>query len=176
MLWKNDVGIRTALPDSDYVTQTVTRQIVLVMMLLCYHLWFQIDFACPCTTDRNYIHCYSYMVLPCLIITSIIVWNDKRIARKFRYSCYHSSVKQRRCHVKFCYELFLNVLQAASSGFLWCGFVLVDGDWYLCCGSPQTEEIIPSCCKNESEVGTPEWERKVNEKNQSMVSMLSPAS
>lgn len=176
MTWSSVLSSRAFLPDADYVTQSANRQIILVMLLLCYHLWFQIDFACPCSPDRNYIHCFGYMVLPCLIIISIIVWNDKRIGRIFRYGCYHSSIKRKQCKGKFCFEFFIYLLQAATSGFLWCGSVLVDGDWYVCCGAANTEELITLCCRNESEIGPAEWEEKVKLKNQSMVSKASPTS
>lgn len=167
----NDVIFRFFLPKlPQSFTQTISSQLVLVMVLLCYHLWFQMDFACPCTPERNYIHCYCYLVLPCLIIASIMVWNDKRTGRIFRYSCYHSSLKQRRCHVKFACEVVTSVLQAASSGFLWCGSVFIYGDWYLCCGSHRTEGLIPLCCKDNSGIEEAEREEKLKRKSQSLVS------
>lgn len=175
MSWSSYFYVYGYLPSADYVTQSVSRQIILVMLLLCYHLWFQIDFACPCSPDRNYIHCFGYMVLPCLIIITIIVWNDKRIGRIFRYGCYHSSLKRKQCKGKFCFEFFIYLLQAATSGFLWCGSVLVDGDWYVCCGAASTEELKTLSCMTESEFGLVEKARKVNLKNKSMVSKASPA-
>lgn len=157
------------LPNADYVSQNVSRQIILVMVILCYHLWFQIDFACPCSKERNFIHCYGYMVLPCVIITSIILWNDKRIGRIFRYSCYHASSKKKQCRGQFCFEFIMYILQATTSGFLWCGSVLIDGDWYVCCGSVFTEEFKILPCMTDSEMALTEKARKITLKNRSMV-------
>ncbi|XP_076588629.1 uncharacterized protein LOC143321843 [Chaetodon auriga] len=170
MSWSSSFGIRAAIPSADYVAQSASRQIWLLILFWCYHLWFQTDFACPCNSNRNFIHCYGYMMLPSLIIISLILWNDKRIGRIFRYACYHSSIKKGRCcsRGRFCFEFFIYLLQAASSGFLWCGSVLVDGDWYVCCGTGNSELMALSCMK-ESEIGPAEKATKVNLKNQSMV-------
>lgn len=170
---RNHLRIRSPLPDK--VSQTAARQLVLVMVLLCYHLWFQVDFACPCSPQRDHTHCYSYMVLPCLFVTAVLVCVDGRTGRIFRYGCYHSSLQQRRCHVKSACEVLTGILQAASSGFLWCASVLVAGNWYLCCASPKREGLIPACWKNVSEVGTADWEEKVRLRNQSLVSETPPA-
>lgn len=168
----NDVIFRFFLPNSKPFAQTISSQLVLVMVLLCYHLWFQIDFACPCTPEKNYLHCYCYLVLPSLIISSVMLWNDRRTARIFRYSCYHSSLKQRRCRLTFACEVVTSVLQAASSGFLWCGSVFIYGDWYLCCGSHNSEGLVPLSCKDNSEIEEAELEEKVRLKSQSLVSRL----
>lgn len=173
MPWDSNLIYRIFLPDPDYFTHSISRQLIIIMMLLCYHLWFQIDFACSCTLDRNYIHCYGYMVLPCLIISSIVVWNDKRIGRIFRFCCFHSSANRKRCKGKFYFEFFRYVLQAGTSGFLWCGSVLIDGDWYLCCGVDNTEEIITFSCMNESVISPASLEEKIHLKNHSMVSKAS---
>lgn len=168
MAWNSDLRIYGYLPSADYVTQSAGRQVILVMVFLCYHLWFQIDFASPCSSNKNLLHCYSYMVLPSLIITSVIMWNDKRIGRIFRFTCYHSSVKRGKlnCTGKFCLEFFVYMLQAASSAFLWCGSVLVDGDWYVCCMSDNSEDFRTLSCMKESEIGPVEKARKVTLKNQ----------
>lgn len=175
MPWSSSILIYGYLPSTQYVTQNASRQIVLVMMLLCYHLWFQIDFACPCTTGSSALHCYCYMVLPSLIIVSIIMWNDQRIGRLFRYFCYHSSAKKQpcSCHGKFGCEFIIYLLQAAASGLLWCGSVLVDGDWYVCCGS--SKEFATLSCLGKSEIGPAEMARKIHLKNRSMVSKARPA-
>lgn len=83
-----------------------------------------------------------YMLLPCLIIASMIMWNDKQLERIFRYFCHYLWATKRGCSFrgKFCCEFILYVLQATVSGFLWCTSVLVDGDCYLCCGS--LEEVM----------------------------------
>ncbi|KAM8750307.1 uncharacterized protein AB9X84_012230 [Acanthopagrus schlegelii] len=109
------------------------------------------------------------MVLPSLIIVSIIMWNDQRIGRLFRYFCYHSSAKKQpcSCHGKFGCEFVIYLLQAAASGLLWCGSVLVDGDWYVCCGS--SEEFTTLSCLGKSEIGPAETARKIHLKNRSMV-------
>lgn len=158
------------LPSAEHLTQRISRQIILGLLLLCYHLWFQIDFLCPCSKERNLFHCYSYMVLPGVILTSVILWNDARIGRIFRYGCYHSSNKGRRCKGTFCFEFFTYVLQAATSGFLWCGSVLVDGDWYVCCGSEDAGDVRLLSCMTDGEVRLAEMNRKITLKNRSMVS------
>lgn len=158
------------LPSTEHLTQRISRQIILGLLLLCYHLWFQIDFVCPCSKERNLIHCYGYMVLPCVMLTSIILWNDARIGRIFRYGCYHSSNKKRQCRGTFCFEFMAYVLQAATSGFLWCGSVLVDGDWYVCCGSEDAGEIRLLSCMTDGEMRLAEMNRKITLKNRSMVS------
>lgn len=166
------MGMNGYLPGAEVVTQSASRQVILVMLLLCYHLWFQIDFACPCTSSRNLVHCYAYMVLPSLIIISLILWNDEQIGRIFRYACYHSQVKKRRCGCRgaFCLKFFLYFLKATSSGFLWCGSVLLDGDWYVCCGTGDSEELMTLSCMKESEITPADQARRAELKNQSMVS------
>ncbi|XP_041795577.1 calcium homeostasis modulator protein 4-like [Chelmon rostratus] len=171
MPWSSTITFFGFLPSAEDVVQSANRQIIVVMLLLCYHLWFQIDFACPCNSNRNFIHCYGYMVLPSLIIISLILWNDKRIGRIFRYACYHSSVRKGRCSYRgrFCFQFFIYLLQATSSGFLWCGSVLVDGDWYVCCGTDSSEELMLLSCMKEGEMGPAERATKVTLKNRSMV-------
>lgn len=178
MAWNSHLRFTGYLPDGEYVTQSAGRQVILLMLFLCYHIFFQFDFACPCTSERNFIHCYGYMVLPSLIITSLIMWHHRRIGRIFRFACYHSSVKRGRfsCRGKFCLQYFLYLLQAATSAFLWCGSVLVDGDWYVCCGAGNSEQLWTLSCMKESEIGPAEKTRKVNLKNQSMVSKACPTS
>lgn len=148
----------------------VSHQVVIVMLLLCYHMWFQIDFICPCASNRNYLHCYSYMVLPSCIITCMIMWNDIRIGRFLRYSCNFISLESKRSTRKFCLQFFICVLQAAISGFLSCGSVLVDGDWYLCCGIFDTGEVGDFLLLVEKEVSQTKKNRIIHLKNQSMVS------
>ena len=164
------VGPRSYIPDGEYLGQNASRQIILVMLLLCYHLWFQLHFPCPCNSSRNIVHCYSYMFLPCLIIASMIMWSDKRLGRIFRYLCYYSSATKRGCSCrgKSCCDIIIYVLQATASGFLWCASVLVDGGWYLCCGS--SEEVMTVSCMEESKTGPAEQARKALMKNRSMVS------
>lgn len=52
---------------------------------------------------------------------------------------YHLKEKDQRENSAF--SFFICVLQAATSEFLWCGSVLVDGDWYLCCGLFDTGDV-----------------------------------
>lgn len=169
MEWKNSMTIYSSLPSGDYLRQTVSRQVVLVMLLLCYHLFFQIDFACACTSDRNYLHCYSYIVLPACIIVCVILWNDLRVGRFLRYSCNYISLERKRSRRKFCFQTFICVLQAATSGFLWCGSVLIDGDWYLCCGFVDAEETKILDCE-ENKISQMEKNKRIDLKNHSMVS------
>lgn len=169
MPWDRGMNLSGYLPTADNLTQTVNRQVVLVMLLLCYHIWFQIDFPCPCTSNRNYLHCYSYMVLPCFIIICIILWNDMRVGRFLRYSCNFISLERKRSQRKFCFQFLICVLQAATSGFLWCGSVLIDGDWYVCCGAVYTGEVRKSMCA-EKELSQSKTNQRIHLKNQSMVS------
>ncbi|XP_029697498.1 uncharacterized protein isoform X1 [Takifugu rubripes] len=168
MTWKRGMSITGYLPSGDYLTQTVNRQVILVMLLLCYHLWFQIDFICPCGSNQNYFHCYSYMVLPSIIITCIILWNDKRIGRFLRYNCNYISLERKRSTRKFNLQFLVCVLQAATSGFFWCGSVLVDGDWYLCCGLFDSRGARTSGCVG-TEMSQTEKNDRIHLKNQSMV-------
>lgn len=157
MPWSSSIYVYSNRPSHDYVTQTV---IIVVMLLLCYHLWFQIDFTCPCSS-QNFIQCNCYMLLPYFIIFSLVLWNDKRIGRIFRYGCYYSKIKKNLCKGKFCFEFFIYVLQAATSGLLWCGSVLVDGDWYVCCGNTNTEEVKTLSCLMENKISQSEKTRKI---------------
>lgn len=166
------MSITGYLPSGDYLTQTVNRKVIIVMLLLCYHMWFQIDFICPCGSNRNYLHCYSYMVLPSIIITCIILWNDKRIGRFLRYNCNYISLERKRSTRKFCLQFLVCVLQAATSGFLWCGSVLVDGDWYLCCGFLDSRGARTSGCVG-TEMSQTEKNDRIHLRNQSMVSKAS---
>lgn len=49
----------------------------------------------------------------------------------------------------------------ATSGFLWYGSVLVDGDWYVCCGFVDTEETKTSVCV-EKEMSQTEKNRRIS--------------
>ncbi|XP_075898705.1 uncharacterized protein LOC142899137 [Nelusetta ayraudi] len=60
-------------------------------------------------------------------------------------------------------------LLAATSGFLWCGSVLVDGDWYVCCGSEDAGEIRLLSCMTDGEMRLAEMNRKITLKNRSMI-------
>lgn len=62
MAWKKGMNFIGYLPDGDYLKQTVSRQVILVMLLLCYHLWFifislLVIFSC------NYSLKYFYILL-----------------------------------------------------------------------------------------------------------------
>lgn len=175
MPWDRGLSITGYLPSADYLTQTVNRQVVVVLLLLCYHLWFQIHFSCPCgPPPRNLLHCYGYMLLPGCIIVCLLLWNDLRVGRFLRYSCHFISLERKRSRRKFCFQFLVCVLQASTSGLLWCASVLIDGDWYVCCGVADPAEARPSACVEE-EMSRGQKNRRIHLKNQSMVSEASEA-
>ncbi len=54
--------------------------------------------------------------------------------------------------------------------------MLIDGDWYVCCGTGDAEELMTLSCMKESEIGPAERASKVDLKNRSMVSTASSTS
>ncbi|KAF3861031.1 hypothetical protein F7725_001286 [Dissostichus mawsoni] len=57
-----------------------------------------------------------------------------------------------KCHeVPWCFY-FLHILKAFLVGLLWVAFVLLDGDWYVCCKNDGSKQQVQLACKAEANI------------------------
>nr|XP_020470666.1 uncharacterized protein LOC109968623 isoform X2 [Monopterus albus] len=143
----------------------LTREFVLrnlsicgsVILMFTYSILLDRDFACTCKPQEG--ECGLYMALPVFVIFVLVVWTDKPLGRLCRYWC--TSLCGSRCSdyrtqcnccSSLCCFSFLHFVEAFCIGALWVVFVLLDGDWYVCCESSQTEQTAHLACKDKTKL------------------------
>ncbi|XP_029290845.1 uncharacterized protein LOC115010445 isoform X2 [Cottoperca gobio] len=77
------------------------------------------DMVCNC--ENRWIGCDVYMAIPFIVVFVLELWTHKTL--RYIYYCMRSGVL----------IMFHDIIKAACIGSLWVVFVLLDGDWYVCC-------------------------------------------
>lgn len=93
--------------------------------LYYYHVILDKDMLCSCTSLT--LDCWVYLLAPALVLFLVQLWVDQVFSRGVSLLC--GGVRGRVAPV-----LIWRFLEAGFVGLLWVQSVLLDGDWYLCCG------------------------------------------
>lgn len=100
-----------------------------IYALYVYHMKLDKDMACSCDTlDKD---CWVYLLVPGLILFVLQLWVDMVFARGLKVLCGGAQGPVGSSVVPV---LVRRVLEAGFVGLLWVQSVLLDGDWYMCCG------------------------------------------
>ncbi|XP_060914437.1 uncharacterized protein LOC132990285 [Labrus mixtus] len=135
---------------------------VSIILMFTYTILLNRDFACTCQSQE--LDCYSYMALPFFIIFSLTLWTNRKFLKVCSYTC--DFCCSQGCSKKCCCFLIFaspKVVEAVSVGLLWVAFVLIDGDWYVCCQNNGSDAQVVLACKAAA---------KITEKEQAMISDL----
>ncbi|XP_010751969.3 uncharacterized protein LOC104937443 [Larimichthys crocea] len=101
------------------------------------------EFPCSCKPQPGY--CCAYMILPCLIITILMLSTDLPFQRAWNYTSSKGS-----CH--FGCVLFRRAVKALCVGLLWVASVLIDGEWFVCCYNQNNKQVADLQCKSKTDI------------------------
>lgn len=135
-----------------WLVQVLIRRWFLLLTLFAlyyYHVILDKDMYCSCTSLN--LDCWVYLFAPGLVLFLVQLWVDLMFSRGLRLLCTGVWAVAP--------ALIWRVFEAGFVGLLWVQSVLLDGDWYLCCGRGTVrcftpgEVLLPSDrIKNESQV------------------------
>lgn len=115
-----------------------------IIVMFTYSILLDRDFECTCKPLHS--DCNLYMALPVFIIFVLILCTDKSFQAIFRYTCCCGC--RDCCHFwRFFASILFHIFKAALVGGLWTAFVLLDGDWYVCCMNDHSEKQAQLACK-----------------------------
>lgn len=121
-----------------------------IFALYYYHVILDKDMLCSCSSLN--LDCWVYLLAPSLVLFTVQLWVDPVFSRGVRLLCTGAGGPVAPV-------LIWRVLEAGFVGLLWVPSVLLDGDWYLCCGRGTRECFTPGGIilprdqlKNESQV------------------------
>lgn len=115
-----------------WLVQVLMRRWFLLFTLYAlyfYHLRLDKDMRCSCQSLAK--DCWVYLLVPGLVLFVVQLWVDLVFARGLKLL--HGGV-QGPLGSGISPVLVRRVLEAGFVGLLWVQSVLLDGDWYLCCG------------------------------------------
>ncbi|XP_065817880.1 uncharacterized protein [Labrus bergylta] len=137
---------------------------VSIILMFTYTILSNRDFACAC--KPQVLNCNSYLFLPFSIVFLLTLWTNGGFLKVCRYTlccsegcskkccskkcCSKKCCSKKCCSKKCCCFLIfasLKVVEAVSVGLLWVVFVLVDGDWYVCCRNNGSDAQVVLACK-----------------------------
>lgn len=113
-----------------WLVQVLLRRWFLLFVLYalyCYHVRLDKDMRCSCVSQTK--DCWVYLLVPGLVLFVVQLWVDVVFARGLKNLCSGVQVGKKVAPV-----LIRRVLEAGFVGMLWIQSVLLDGDWYVCCG------------------------------------------
>ncbi len=141
-----------------------------IIFMFTYSILLDREFACTCRNQE--FDCDFYMALPVFLIFLLILWTDRSFQRVCRYlfSCPFGCCGW--CYTcSFLCSFFYHIFKAAFIGLLWAAFVLIDGDWYVCCENDHSEQQAKLACKDKTNITAVEKSLIAELKNQSRVSV-----
>nr|XP_029132074.1 uncharacterized protein LOC109978606 isoform X2 [Labrus bergylta] len=117
---------------------------VSIILMFTYTILLNRDFACTC--KPQVLDCNSYMALPFFIVFFLTLWTNGGFLKVCRYTLCCSEGCSKKC---CCFLIFASpkVVEAVFVGLLWVAFVLVDGDWYVCCRNNGSVAQVVLACK-----------------------------
>ncbi|XP_026188053.1 uncharacterized protein LOC113145483 [Mastacembelus armatus] len=115
-----------------------------IIVMFTYSILLDRDFACTC--EPQVLDCNLYMALPVFMIFILVLWMDKSLHRVCRYRCSIS------CRCRFWGFLIRQILQSGCVATLWAAFVLLEGDWYVCCQNDHSEQQAHLACKDKKSI------------------------
>ncbi|XP_051805830.1 uncharacterized protein LOC110964213 [Acanthochromis polyacanthus] len=129
-----------------------------IIMMFTYNILLDRDFSCSCRTQN--LDCSLYMVLPFLIIVVLILWTDRPLHSICRHVC------KRHCWSR---SFMPHMIRALLVGLLWVAFVLIDGDWFVCCRNDLSDLLVHLPCTDQTKITAEERVRIIELKNWSRV-------
>ncbi|KAK7884725.1 hypothetical protein WMY93_027848 [Mugilogobius chulae] len=112
-----------------WLVQVLFRRWFFLFTLFClyyYHVRLDKDMRCSCKSQSK--DCWVYLLVPGFILMVVQLWVDMVFGRGLKFLC--GGVVR----VKVLPLLIKRLLEASFVGHLWVQSVLLDGDWYICCG------------------------------------------
>uniref|UniRef100_A0A3B4T368 Uncharacterized protein n=1 Tax=Seriola dumerili TaxID=41447 RepID=A0A3B4T368_SERDU len=140
-----------------------------IIVMFSYSILLDRDFECTCRPNHG--DCWLYMVLPVCIIVVLILYTNRSLQRLCRCTVTHyrgSGCCKYHC-CSFCGSLIRHILEAVLVGALWAAFVLIDGDWYVCCVNKTFDPQL--ACKNKNNITAEEQVNIAELKNDSRVNV-----
>ncbi|XP_026188792.1 uncharacterized protein LOC113145872 isoform X2 [Mastacembelus armatus] len=116
-----------------------------IIVMFTYTILLDRDFVCTC--KPQVFDCNLYMALPVVMIFVLVLWMDKSLHRVCRYTC---SGSRHQCRFWNC--LTRQILQCLCVATLWAAFVLLDGDWYVCCQNDRSKQQAHLACKDKKNI------------------------
>lgn len=145
---------------------------VIIIGSFTYNVLLDRNVGCACK-DVDF-DCWVYLLSPAFIIFFLILCIDKKMRTACRNSCACTCPCSRKCcRTQFCGVVISHTLKAICVGLLWIVSVLIDGDWYVCCKVGRSEQQAKIACNDRTNITSEEKEIITEEKNVSLVSILS---
>ncbi|XP_076597861.1 uncharacterized protein LOC143327428 isoform X2 [Chaetodon auriga] len=139
-----------AVPLQQLISKVKDNANALVFSVLVFsYQALEKEFPCSCKPQPGY--CSAYMIMPCLIITVLMLSTDLPFQRAWRYT-------SSKCSCHFGCVLFRRSVKAACVGLLWVGSVLIHADWFVCCNNQNPKQVAELQCQAKTDVtpaGTP---------------------
>lgn len=136
-----------------------------IFLMFTYTILLDRDLACTCAAQQW--ACPLYMALPVLIIFVLTLWTSRSFLGVCRFTCTF-------CGSEGCGLLVASLSKVAgalSVGLLWVAFVLIDGDWYVCCRNNGSDAEQLLGCKAAERITESEHGKIQELKNTSRVSL-----
>lgn len=97
---------------------------VAFLFWIVFQYVFNLDFKCPCDSEKNTEVCVIYMTLPTISLFIVVMITDKYI----RSICC-SIGRKLQCKIVI---IIMSLIRGVSVASLWMFTVLMNGDWYAC--------------------------------------------
>ncbi|XP_055366209.1 uncharacterized protein LOC114858703 [Betta splendens] len=111
-----------------------------IVVMFTYSILLDRDIDCTCKQQDNL--CYVYLFVPGCLIWVLMLWTRKTFLQICR-KCY--------CCKFFCF-LCKDIFKSLLIGLLWVAFVLIDGDWYVCCWNDHSTQQAQLSCKTPADL------------------------
>ncbi|XP_008287074.1 protein FAM26D-like [Stegastes partitus] len=129
-----------------------------ITMMFTYNVLLDRDFACSCKAQTY--SCNCYLALPVVVIFVLMLWTNG----PFHSVCRHICIRPYPV-----FSLVIHMCRALLVGLLWIAFVLIDGDWYVCCKNDLSDLLEHLPCTDQQKLTTEERVKIVDLKNKSRV-------
>lgn len=129
------------------------------------------ELACTCKPQG--FDCNLYLILPVFIVFLFLLWTDRSFQRNCRFLCSGVFGGSGWLHIcKFLGSFLRHIIKAVFIGLLWVVFVLINGNWYVCCQNDHSEQQAQLACKAAGKITEEDRVIIAELKNKSRVSVL----
>ncbi|XP_029600082.1 uncharacterized protein LOC115188266 [Salmo trutta] len=112
---------------------------LIITLIFIQYTVFHVEFVCSCKPEV--LNCVMYILIPVFLLMFLVLWTDQMFKRLCRFTCRRSL----KCH--FGCRLCSLLCKSFCVGLLWIASVLIDGDWYVCCGNNLPNDKVDLPCK-----------------------------
>lgn len=155
--WSTMPHLFSDIPDKMRVILSQAANVFLVfIMIYIFQYIFNSQFSCSCTPEFHYIVVIYLGLIP--LILFFILKIMKQTKTKDCAACCHG----------FCPQIF----QLFGIALFWGGFVILDGDFFLCLVTKNNDTLLEIPCKKDSDLTLQEKSTITIYKNKSQVSSL----